>query len=302
MVGYQSVTLTTAILSAGTHKLAIGIYNNKKTYNNEATTFVVNRVQVTMTCPDLPDPTSAPVPDPTNAPVPDPTNAPDDDPVPTASQTTPTDPQSPDFNCMEDNWFKAKGKNGGGLVCAAKEVTLVDIQTERSVCREGEMFPIDFNATVKFNTARYDAGWYVALDGGDAMTGTCKMKYLKDNGEDPKVIFDAPDSDIAVGQIRWDNDFKGKNDVCGDVFMNSGGGGVLQHMNIAKEVRMMCTDKNDNGNMDFGICFSWRQPGRDDTCDPEMLYPGSPSKCFCTRYEIPQITVEKLNDPVLECL
>jgi len=214
-----------------------------------------------------------------------------------------TSAKDPDimYNCMEDNWFTAKGRKGGGLVCAAKEVTLVDIQTDRKTCQEGEMVPIDLNATVKFNTARYDAGWYIALDGGDAMTGTCKMKCLQEHSKDPTVIMDAPGSDIAVGKIRWDSDFRKPNDECGDVIMTNGGGGVLEHMGIANEVKMMCTDKNDNGNMDFGICFSWRQPGGDDKCDPNMLYPGTPSKCFCTRYEIPQVTVEKLNDPILDC-
>jgi hypothetical protein len=85
--------------------------------------------------------------------------------------------------------------------------------------------------------------------------------------------------------------------------MSAGGGGLLKQVDIAKELTLKCDDKNQNGILDFGICFSWREPGNDDTCIPNMIYPGAPSKCFCARYDIPQVTTNKNSTkPEYECL
>jgi hypothetical protein len=45
--GWQQVTVSLGSLSAGSHTLHIGGYNNKKTYNNETTTLVIDDVIVT---------------------------------------------------------------------------------------------------------------------------------------------------------------------------------------------------------------------------------------------------------------
>ena len=199
--------------------------------------------------------------------------------------------------CMEDNWFRYR--KGGGLVCTAKEVTLSHLEAgERATCEEGSMVTVDLKATVHFNTGRYDVGWYIAKDGGDALNGECYIQPLLEN--DPGVtrkVVAAPGSTSVVGEITWNNDHKKPNDLCGVVHMLQGGGGVIEQTNIGKGLVLPCIDKTQSGYLDFAICFSWRQPGGDDKCIANELYPGTPSKCFCTRYDIPQITVRKSDGP-----
>jgi hypothetical protein len=196
---------------------------------------------------------------------------------------------------MEDNWFAAKGQKGGGLVCAAKEVHLEDIQAMNPArCTVGQIIDVDINATVVFNTGRYDVGWYIALDGGNAMHGECAIKVLSETVDKGLTLVSAHKSTAVAGTVRWDKDFKGGNDLCGDIIMSSGGGGVLDFMKLGDKLKLPCVDMDGDGLLDFGICFSWREPGEDDFCDPNALYPGTPSKCFCTRYPVPQIVVESI--------
>jgi hypothetical protein len=70
------------------------------------------------------------------------------------------------------------------------------------------------------------------------------------------------------------------------------------------DAEIKCGDDNGNEMLDFSVCFSWRTHGTDGYCtmsryDPDTegeladMYPGTPSKCFCARYDVPTITVEK---------
>ena len=238
---------------------------------------------------------------PTNAPVKAPALAPLAAPV--KGPTISGDDRNGDgltSNCMEDNW-KASGKNMN-LVCTAKEVSLVNLKASvRSTCVIGQNLTISLNGTVQFNTARYDPAWFIAKDGGDALTGKCFVQPLLKGNLTTVDLFDAVGSVKKVGQIEWTKDFKGSNDACGDIIMNTGGGSVLQSVDIAKDLTLVCDDKNRDGVLDIGICFSWREPGADDTCNTKMVYPGAPSKCFCTRYDIPQVTITQPDVPVDEC-
>lgn len=152
-----------------------------------------------------------------------------------------------------------------------------------------------------FNSDRYDPAWFLAVDGGDALTGKCFASPLL-QGNVTSDLFASATSTTKVGLISWTQDFKGSNDVCGDIITTSGGGAVLKSVDIAKNVAVICDDKNGDGVLDFGICFSWRERGADDTCVPDFIYPGSPSKCFCARYDVPQITIKIPDNPVGECL
>lgn len=204
----------------------------------------------------------------------------------------------PPEGCMQTNWEDAG--NTQNLVCRAKEVYLNDVTSARLSCEEGTMTKLTLNASIHFNAARYDPGWYVATDGGDALVGTCAI-----NGLVQGTNYNVTDGKggKTVGRVAWNADFKGGNDKCGDVLMD-GGGGCDIAVPFLKDVEMKCVDENNDGNMDFSVCFSWRVAGQDGLCtlsrdDPSTvgkeadLYPGTPSKCFCARYDVPTVTVIK---------
>ena len=175
--------------------------------------------------------------------------------------------------------------NGGGPTCEAKEVHLDYIESisDTTECEIGADVVLDLTASVFFHSGRYDMGWYIATDGGDTLHGQCDITILKDddNGEYIPLVAEHGSKDQS-GQVEWDNDFKKGDDGCGDVFFNTGGGGILDFMNLGKGLTLKCADTNNDGIMDFDICFSWRQSGGDNEYIPDFLYPGSPAKCFCT--------------------
>jgi hypothetical protein len=131
--------------------------------------------------------------------------------------------------------------------------------------------------------------------GGDALNGDCWTKPLlreDRTGANALNLYSERGSNTVVASVVWE-DFKpeGDHDDCGDIVFPEGGSGVLQNVNLATDLTLPCVDRNDNAAMDFSICFSWREPGDDDRCDPKFLFPGTPSKCVCARYDIPQMAV-----------
>lgn len=200
--------------------------------------------------------------------------------------------------CMQTNWEDAGNKQN--LVCRAKEVYLNSVISSRSTCEEGKTINLNLTASIHFNAARYDPGWYVAVDGGDALRGKCDI-----NGLVQGTNYVVTDGKSSVGRVAWNADHFGGVDKCGDVMIDGGGGADVE-VPFINNVEMKCVDDNNDGNFDFSVCFSWRVPGKDDYCtltrsDPMTkgveadLYPGTPSKCFCARYDVPTITVVKPN-------
>jgi uncharacterized repeat protein (TIGR01451 family) len=208
--------------------------------------------------------------------------------------------------CMQTNWEDAG--NSQNLVCRAKEVFLNSLVTSRTSCTVGSSITLSVNASIHFNAARYDPAWYVATDGGDALTGTCAINGLVQGNT--YSVTDGKGGPV-VGRVSWNEDFKGGNDKCGDVLMNGGGGADIE-VPFLKNTVLKCSDDNNDGNMDVSVCFSWRVPGTDGFCTLARTevgtvglqadaYPGTPSKCFCTRVDIPTVTVVKTSDPISPC-
>jgi hypothetical protein len=176
---------------------------------------------------------------------------------------------------MQDNW-KAEGNNSD-LVCRAKEVTVLNVQTfpsETTQCTSGEKIKLRLTGTVKFNSERYDAGWYIATDGGDAYTGACAISPL----------FKDYSYTITGGAVSWNNDFRGGNDVCGDVL--TGGGPAVMTMDLV-EADILCNDRDGDGYMDVCVGWSWRVAGHDAFCVPNALTPGTPAKCDIECHKLP---------------
>lgn len=210
--------------------------------------------------------------------------------------------------CMEPHWLDS-GKTSK-LQCTAKEVYLENIKnSNRTRCAAGSKIKVDISADIRFNSARYDPAFFVALDGGNAMNGKCLLKGLE-AGQPYKVV-DPTMNTTVVGSVVFDKDARGGNDKCGDVVINGGGGAIIRTSIVNTEVQ--CVDRDGNGSLDIAVCFSWRVKGTDGVCtlvnnDPKTIgaladvFPGSPSKCFCFIYDIDDITVDPVTDDVDVCI
>lgn len=212
-----------------------------------------------------------------------------------------TRPERPD-SCLQTNWEDAG--NSQNLVCRAKEVYFTEWVDPPSLsCQEGELITLSLVAKIHYNTARYDSGWTVATDGGDALRGECSVNGLVSGGYDYKPT---PSKSKTEAYVSWNDDAVGGNDECGDLIINGGGGADLV-VPFIQEQQIKCVDDNLDGLLDFGVCFSWRVKGTDGFCTLSRdtdgtqgveadLFPGTPSKCFCSRVDVGTISVIKPND------
>lgn len=205
----------------------------------------------------------------------------------------PNDPIS--GNCLHDS-YADDGNNPDDLVCTTQDVyTSALAATEATTCELGETITVSIDGSIVLAGDVYDLGWYVGADAGDALEGTCAVNGLQRQFE--YQVVDAPGSSSEIGTVAWEDN------SCGDVFIPGGGGGVIDTP-ITVKLPVVCSDENEDGEMDISICFTWRTGENKgactiDTADPVTqgsladLYPGSTSGCFCERYDITNISVEK---------
>jgi uncharacterized repeat protein (TIGR01451 family) len=196
------------------------------------------------------------------------------------------------ITCMQNAWEDAG--NAAKLVCRSKEVYLSKwVQPPNLTCNEGEMITISLKGLVYLNSDRVDPGWYVAKDGGDALTGTCSAQ-----------AFLAGKTYTGAKVTHLDGD------MCGDVAVGPGGGAV--EVPFLENQTIKCVDDNNDYNLDFSVCFSWRTDKTNGKCAITRaasegleidLFPASTDKCFCTRYDVDSIKVikPKTNDSQSIC-
>lgn len=204
----------------------------------------------------------------------------------------------PPTECMTPHYVDAGGKQD--LVCASNDITIKSLKSSRATCKEGENITLTVDAKLYFKTGLYDPAWFVATDGGDAKSGTCVLKgYISTN---PYTVADPDGDDDVVGSVAWNQDAIGGNDVCGDVIIP--GGSAVVSGSFFVGVPIKCTDSNDDGTMDFSVCFSWRSKAADGFCTLKNddvgtkglladAYPEDNLKCRCVRAELPTVTVDK---------
>jgi hypothetical protein len=192
---------------------------------------------------------------------------------------------------MEDIYKEATGKNES-LICRAREVTLSPIQTtEAKSCKIGEKIKLTLISTIYIESCRHDFGWYIASDGGNALTGKCVINSLVKSN---KYNITAP------GYMSWEMDHIA-NDTCGDVFYPVNATEyethtiVLNEVTLAKEIEVTCTDVNDDGFLDVSMCFTWRDANHDTVCDPMALYPAYVGHCDCERFNVVNVTTTTNN-------
>jgi hypothetical protein len=129
---------------------------------------------------------------------------------------------------------------------------------------------------------RYDAAFYVALNGNSAESGTsCYHDYLA-----PPLSTTPAFPTIYNGP--WANlEPFDQNDSCGDIQANS---------DVTKTIRtpllpiqVSCVDSDRDGNVDISVCSSWRSgtSGPQATCSGlSDAAGGSADRCSCARLNV----------------
>lgn len=125
---------------------------------------------------------------------------------------------------------------------------------------------------------RFDLGYYLALDGGDALTGTCQRDYL------PPPLYYAPtEAALLSGYGPYPNI---DGDLCGD-----GRRGWPMHRVVTDAAHPMgyvpvvlpCVDNNHNGRLDVSYCATWKNADHEDSCTgmDQAGVPQTASGCKC---------------------
>ena len=194
-------------------------------------------------------------------------------------------------SCLYDTWLTSPGVNfeAGDLLCVTNEVFVETLSAQNaSTCGIGETITLTLDATINIDSSRNDLGWYIATDGGDALTGTCVVNGLQDNGGQYELL-----DTNTVGnstRIEWTSLNGGDDDECGDVLMYGNGHAALS-LPILVETTLPCQDENDNGSLDIAICFTWKDIGTDDVCTFSGMIPTRNTGCYCTRVDVVNVEV-----------
>jgi hypothetical protein len=189
------------------------------------------------------------------------------------------------------------------VVCATKDVYLEAIKAKTPMsCSAGETITISFDGSIRMmKELKYDVGYYIATDGGDALSGTCAVNGLQ-QGAAPYKVVDKAGSSNVVGSVAWTTN-GADGDVCGDVFTTAAVTASNIDLNVAMDLTVPCKDENEDGILDVAICFTWKCDATNGVCTIAKNIPGALTEsCYCTRYDIPGIDVTSVvMDPVLPC-
>jgi hypothetical protein len=212
--------------------------------------------------------------------------------------------------CMND-LFNEFGQ-GGGLNCTANDIqlSLASLNIIDGCDYPGDTAEVDLGINVTLvGGPRHDIGIYLALDGGNALTGTCSISilpyspspspYTDLDGTGDSTMFsfgycsadggstiaDSPpqpcnenaDCDAGESCEHFGPNFT--QDTCGDIDDNPN-----PIIASVKNITVSCIDDDGDGFLDdLDTCSSWRQPGINELClSPLAVFPGAPSKCWCS--------------------
>ena len=173
-------------------------------------------------------------------------------------------------------------------------------------CIDGEMVTLNLQAEVISNAAeRWDIGIFIALDGGDALTGDCAHNYLNSTPLEPGTTGSCtPSCSTSGGACFKDADCPAGETCDFGYDPNSGAGpfydgecaedavdscgdleqGVPTFLNLLP-ITILCQDADGNGFLDLGTATSWDNGKSDGSgSKPSCLgeddtLPNTPSKC-----------------------
>jgi hypothetical protein len=208
------------------------------------------------------------------------------DPSEVAFIYVPTPPSN--TTCIENHWQSA-GKNGT-LLCTNKQVSLSEVaSTKKLQCKLGEKIKVSVNGNVLIDGDRNDLGWYVASDGGDALTGTCTVQGLESSYN--YSFAKTSNATKPPGRVVWWKKDGADDDQCGDIAGTTGP--VELRAPLLVDTEIMCADENEDGIVDVAFCFTWRSDANNKgVCQIADNIPGTSCSCYCTRYDIPDVVIE----------
>ncbi|HQX12069.1 MAG TPA: hypothetical protein PKY66_16755, partial [Thermoflexales bacterium] len=169
-----------------------------------------------------------------------------------------------DNTCYED-----LGGNGG---CTAEDVKIAGVQSfvvlDDGCLGIGDSIQVAMTLEVATNaTTRYDVGFLLAADGGDAKSGACYQNFLTPITSTPTLA----NLNSGVGPYR-DVDQVPAN-ICGDT--KSSDGTILYRTTV----ELTCRDVNTDGFLDFASIVNWNVNDQASCSTYTQTIPNQSSKC-----------------------
>ena len=171
------------------------------------------------------------------------------------------------LNCVND-------LTGSTNQCTANDVSITSLQVGPGGVIDGCTSTLDtatvyLRATVvAASPTRYDIGLFMALDGGNALTGTCLHDFLGPALSPPGTL------DLASGAGPYRNI---DGDACGDIQS------AETNVKDLGCVTIPCTDLDNDGNVDVGTVTSWDNNSNTVCNGVADTLPGTGAKCRAQR-------------------
>lgn len=185
-------------------------------------------------------------------------------------------------------------QTAGDQNCTANDIgfVVVGLGTQTDGCvNQFDSVGIQFGATIETTaTTRYDIGMWVALDGGDALTGVCARQTLTPAISPQGAAPTAAQLNSGSGPFRNQD-----GDACADVQSGDDpqGDGSYNALYVFKdygvppgpftvvpEYRLQCADAA-NGVLDISTCISYDNNANTPCSGINQALPNPTSKCRC---------------------
>lgn len=137
---------------------------------------------------------------------------------------------------------------------------------------------VDFSSDTN---ARHDLGLFLATDGGNALTGVCKVSI-------------PPEAPAPFADLDSVSD---PSDQCGDIEASTN----LPDVEIST-LTLPCLDSNGNGTADIGACVAWANTSTHSCLAPSDSVPVNGSRCNCLELEVIGLTMPLRTVEVIKLL
>ncbi len=174
-------------------------------------------------------------------------------------------------------------------ICTAADVQLTRLERIEGpeTCTPGEEIEVKIAATLQSRSSgRYDIGFYIAEDGGNALDrgSACFRDYLH------PVSTTNEDLDLNRGTGPFYNGELARADTCGDIQRNAS---AYYFLNEDETITITCQDSDGNGIADVGTVISWDINVTADCSDESDAVPDQTSKCRAGAIDLAGLLVPK---------